>query len=650
MALASNVSYDSKDNILRARFSGGYIGLDTTASLTDIDPRALRVADNCNIEENGSISKRKGLDPKVTYANRFVHNGLEFRPLTGAVKLAICTKQAGANSAELYSQPVGFGAGVLIANALANQRPSLSAAKGLLFYYNGVDDFLWDGGAGTRQIGITPPVAAPTFNANIPGSLVNGGSYIYAYTYYNSVTGAESSPSPPSAVIVAGAMQGIRINITAGAAATADTIRIYRTVANGTILFLDSTAVIAATTFDSTKADAGLGKQLELDNSRPSVWGKFKYSISAENRIYLTGLSTNLNRIHVSAVYSEGPHPESFPAKNFADCESSKGLTDYNVGLGIAGNTIIVNKRFSVGRIEKIGIDSTVSSEDPMIFLYREISRSVNSLSHFAGCNLYGEWVWLGYDNIYATDGTQVRPVADRIRKTIRDLGLLPSDKYSAFNDTENKRLYFSVTSGAAECNWVIAGYYKDYPEIYWTIHKPGVNTTTHPGVRAGCFFNTIDWDGTRRIMVGNNDLLGQIWEYGKVDSDNVAGVARGIAWKARFTPVTYGLEEEEKYYFKDIIVAQGSGGNYNLTAESIYSLSDTPYETELVSLFANLNNWGAFQWGNGYWGANIPLTVSHNSNSKAFRKQLQLSNINALEPVVVYSFDMQARPTYFRG
>lgn len=644
----------NKDGIWRARLRGPFLGLDTTSSLSNISPLALPLVENFDIEENGSLVTRKGFTSLLTapWTGRMIHNGIEYR--TGStIKLLVAGREAAAGTGAFGSVDAAFAAITNISTGLNVQRPSLVQIKNLLFFYNGTDDFVYDG-SGTRQIGITPPIAAPTLNTTTNGSLTVGAIYSYAYTYYNSVTGAESSPSSlyTSAAIGADPNDGLVLNVTAGTATTADTIRLYRTVANGSVLFLDTTAAIAATTINSTQADAGLGKQLELDNTRPSVYGKFKYATGIANRVYTTGLSTNPNRVFASAIYSEGAHAESFPANHFADCESTRGATDGNTGLGYAGTIPIVMKKYSIGRIDKIGFDDFSSSADPVFFQYTQISNAVTCLSHWGGCPVYNEWLWIGRDNIYATDGVAIRTVADSILPTLRALNLTWDDSISVFNDLQKQRVTFSVkTSGSSTPNYQIVGKYgipgdTGLPNFRWTIYKQGSNTVTYPSIQAGCFFESTEFDGTRRILMGNALLNGKLYNFGSGTSDD----GSAIYYKVRFAPIDYGFPEEEKVYFKDILTIVGDGTNYSPLVKSFYNYSLTESESQAVSLYSNGAVWGAFLWGVGSWGSNAPLIRGHDSHMKAYQKQVQVEHTGLNQPTTIYALVMLAQPTVFRG
>jgi len=657
MPLPPNIEYDSRANLLRARCRGPFLGLDSTSSLLNMDLLSLREAKNVNIEEDGTLNTRSGYTPLLTSAwgTKNITQGVEY--LHGSqTDLIVFGHEVGLTTGALGSVDAAFASVTDIATGLSNSRPSIVQFKDLLFINNGANDLLYDGNA-TRQIGITAPASAPTLNSTINGSLVVGQIYVYSYTYYNSVTGAESSPSAlfTSAAVAADPNDGFRLNVTPGDSATADTIRLYRTVAGGVVLQLDTTALISATTIDSTQADAGLGKEIELDNTRPGIYGAFKYNLSLNNRVYLTGLSTNPNRVHVSAIYTEGPRPESFPVDKIADCQSSKGDTDGNVGFGVAGGVAIVIKKSSVGRIEALGADLPSSSSDPVIFNYKEISRSVSGISHFAGTGLYENWVWLGEDNIYITDGSQVRPIADKITTTIKSYGFTQDNSFTAINDKINRRLYFAIKTSQSKQvpDLVIVGHYstafKEGVEgggIAWTTYTPGLNPVDVPGISAASFFSCSDFDGVRRYIFGNTAYNGQIYfmNNSKLDDGNP------IYMKLVFAPITFSLDEEEKLYIKDDIVLKGDGANYSVTASSIYNLKGGATEQELLSLAASTDIWGGTFWLGGFWNAITPQKESHNLHTKALSKQLQLEGRELTGPVTIYNYTTLARPTAYRG
>lgn len=660
MPLPPNVDYSNKENLLRARFRGPFKGLDVVSGLPDMDVISLRVARNINLEDNGTLSIRKGFSPLLASAwtDYRVNQGITLKNYSSS-QVILAGRQSGAGTGAL-GKVVGSYASVTTVNSgLNNARPSLVTLNGLLLYFNGVNDFLYDGTTGSnpdavRQIGITAPAAAPTLASNTNGSLVVGGSYIVAYTYYNTNTRAESSPSTFSApvTIAADPNDGITVTYTDGDVNTATHVNFYRTVAGGAVLFFDKSVALGSTSTTLTQADAGLGRQLEEDHTRPGIYGLYPYAWQGENRVFVTGRSTALNEVRISAVTATGPHPEAFPAKNFVNCESKLGLDDYNLGGGMAGDNIIVLKTKSIGRIEKIGADTSTLVEDPVIFGYREISRAVNAVSMFASCNVFTEFVWLGKDNIYATDGVNVRPIADKIRPDILGFNLGVDDYYSMENDPHNKRIKISLKSDSTftEPDYILVGKYHNYPEFEWTYYTPGGNSAVSPGISAGSLFSPGNLSTASSTAFGNTSYNGQIYQMDVGTQDD----GDPIAWKVRFAPVSYGLDEEEKLYIRDIITFVGGIGTNQIDAVSFYDNDEEiPEELQIITIPGSGSvTWGSTTWGGSIWARSTGVVSSepHFCHKKAFTKQLQLGQENATQQLAILNYQTMARPTAWRG
>lgn len=636
------MSQQFSEGVFREGLFQSFKGLDTVSSITNMEPGYLRIARNCNITEVGAIQKRKGIDSVMSslWGAFAVVVGLEYVVNTSTTRLVVFGQ--GATGRLGY---INAGAITNISVGLSTNRPSLVTFNALLFFYNGVACFLYDG-TGTRQIGITPPAAAPTDNGNIAGSLVIGANYIWAYTYYNSVTGAESSPSPLSAAITIGAGGGRQLNITAGSATTADTIRVYRTVANGGILFLDGTTGIASVTYNSTVSDAGLSTEMELDNSRITDWGEPRYATVSQNRVFVTGFSDTPSRVRFSKIGQSGPMPESFQATSFADCDSTGGLRDINVGIGQANDVPIILKKRSVGRLDALGSLNDEFSVDNVVFEYKELSRAVNCINHWAQCNVYNNLLFLASDNIYMTDGKEVIPRASRISDKIKNIVLSESLKFSAHNDQANKRVYFSViyiNDNGRQDEAQFVGSYRNFPEFYWTIYDPGANTVTHPGIRAGCFFDVTTASGVD-VYVGSSNLVGDISRMNDGDSDN----GSGIYFQARDYPTDFGMPEQNKLFSKDYLRVQGStdySTAYNLNLFSVYDLQEATEEGLSLDVNGSQYRWDVDLWDVALWSAEGVRFLEYSSHRRAFYKQLQMQNINANEPITVFGYTKTALP-----
>ena len=256
---------------------------------------------------------------------------------------------------------------------------------------------------------------------------------------------------------------------------------------------------------------------------------------------------------------------------------------------------------------------------------------------------MYNNIVWLGTDNIYMTDGTQIIPIADRIGNIIKSINFLSLINLSAQNDRANKRVYFSVDitlPGDIIVQYQIVGSYRKFPEFGWTIYKHGRNLITHPGLPVASFY-----DSEESYYFGNSIYDGQIYQMNVGDNDN----GSGIFFNAIDYPTKMGLDEEPKLFFKDIIHAQGDGGNYNLNVYSIYDLSNQESDPGALSLLAGGAIWDISLWDVDVWGENVVKRLPYSTHKKATYKQLKYSQINADEPVTIFGYTKVARPQEFK-
>jgi len=613
-----------KDNIYRESVFNAYTGLDLTDSVTNMPSTALRIADNCDITISGSVTTRGGFSEALTsvWIGYLIHNGIEYRVNDSTTQIIISGIQTVGSSGALGIATTSVSN---IRTGLSNSRPSLVQFSNLLFYFNGVEDFIYNGST-TYQIGIDPPTIAPTDGGSIAGSLLSGAEYGWVYTYYNSVTGAESSPSdllqitlpvPPPDTI------GRTINVTPGDPATADTINLYRTTANGPILFLDNSAPIGSTSISSTQPDAGLGRELVIDNTRLNVWGHPKYAVSSNNRIFVAGFEhPQQNRVRYSSVEQNGPMPQSYQARGFIDCQSNFGLGDYVVGLGTALQTVMVLKQSSIGRLDVSGSFTSEVGTDNVIYQYNEISRGITGVSHWAITNVLNNMVWLAKDNIYMTDGTNVMPIATAISALIKTLNFSYPEKLSAINDVYNRKVMFFVCShDSSDPDLVLVGSYQNYPNFYWTTYNQGPDKARWPGIQARCAFLVTQSDDSKDVFFGNYNYNGQLYHLDDSTTDN--GFA--IRYHIRDYPTSYGLPEEKKLFFKDFLFVEGDGSLYNITASSVYDLKFGNQDLAKISILNEDALWDVSLWDDADWQEPGPVRVEYSTHYKAFYKQIDI-------------------------
>lgn len=629
------------------------MGLDTTSPLPLMKPGYVREAKNCNLFTTGGYEKRDGYITLLTtpLASHSFTAGIQFKTSAG-VNQEIAFGTTGASGRLVR---ISAGSTVDIRTGLSgSDRPSLVQMDDRLFFYNGdsagPSPFLYDG-SGTRQIGISPPGTAPTGVSNTNGSLVVGATYQAAYTYYNSQTGAESSPSPVSAsvIVLADPNDGITWTVVAGNASTADIIRLYRTVANGNRLFLDNTASISATAITSTQSDAELEPiEVEFDNSRITDFtDEPNFAAIAQNRVFV---KSGTNEVRYSKIGQSGPMPESFEAKAFVNTEGRHGASDDIVGLGKIKDVPVVLKERSVGILEPVGIGDSTSSVDNVIYLYRELDSNIGAVAHQAGDQVGDFYVFLGRDNVYGIDGSRVIPLADTISATIQALGFQPSQrpKVSALNDVDKKRIYFAVYSESLSStpDLILVGDYQKYPAFRWTTYEQGADTGLHPGILSGSFWLFEDGNtGRFDVHFGNTTENGQIYELNNGADDS----GFDIDFKVVSRPYAMGQPLVTKLFKTMQVFAQGADDSYQLEFCAIYDLNGMEIACDNFTLPNEGGLWDDNDWAFDdedddtaevlLWSGEAIVPLWYKAHRKAKFQQLVFKQPSKDAPVILYGW-----------
>lgn len=565
-------------------------GLDTTTPIAAMKPGYVRRASNVNIGYSGGYTKRDGYVNKLSsvWTGKAITFGVEFKTSTGIDRQVIFgTDGTGAGGVIGYNNAGTVS--VIQSGLVGTVRPVLTQFFDLLFFYNGPDTPLLYDGTNVRNVGIAAPGSAPTYTSQSGGgALTLLGSYVYAYTYYNSVTGAESSPSPFTVPLtLTGANNAIQLGVTAGDPTYADTIRLYRTFANQAgPLYLDQEAAIGSTALNSTVVDQGLGDQLEIDNSRiEDLTDSAKYATNIQNRVFLKSGS---NELRWSKIGQNGPMPESFEIKATTRTIGRFGAADDIVGINRISQTPIVLKERSLGRLDQVGIPDNGQSSDNVIYEYKEISDAHSAVSHWAAAQVRNELLFLGKDNIYATDGVNVRSVADTVKATIKTLGFTSAqrERLSAINDVQNSRILFQVFSspGATNPDMVLVGDYQLYPEFRWTFYDQNSNSTLYPSFQAGSFFQVVNAStGQFDVYMGNSTKNGKMYQINSGTNDDSKAIPMYLASR----PYSGDSPLKDKLYKLSEIQVKGNGGSYDLTICAMFDLSVSEEECIPLSLDA---------------------------------------------------------------
>lgn len=642
-------------------------GTDTTSPASLLGPGFVRQALNCNIGTTGGYSKRDGCLKQLTTPwadagplDLAIRGGVEYRMLNGTTQKLFF----GTNDVTVGKLGKDNGAGGitdLVTGLDPTKRLAFAQIEERLYAFNGDSvnaPFVYEG-VGARELGIDAPVAAPTTTGSTGGQL-NDGPYIFAYTYAIRDSGtlkiiAESSPSDLAEITLTALQNRVILGVVASSATVSGSleivIRIWRTVVNGSVLFLEDTIANVTGNYNSDASDDALDtQQLELDNSRLETfegYTKAQFPVIARNRLFVA--HENRNEVRFSKIGQDGPLLESFPALNYASVEGLYGAADKIVGLAQINGIPIVIKERSIGRLEEVGLPEITQAEDLVTYIYREISQTVGGISHFGTCQVFDELVFIGSDNVYATDGQRVRPIAPLIQRTIRGLDFRPSKKtkISMINDTKYRRVYIQVfeTQAAAEPTFTLVGDYQQYPDFRWTFYSAGSNNSTHPGFRVGSFFQfTNNTDGSLETYFGNSNKDGNYYKMntGTFDDDN--GTERGIYFKLISRPYTMGQPLVTKLYKNIRIFAEAADDTYSLEFCTIFDLSVEEEFCQEFTIPGVGNNWDEHNWSDDaeteadpmIWAGPALAELTYDPHRKAKFMQLVFNQTEKDAPVTL--------------
>jgi len=611
-------------------------GVDNTTAIGSTSlAGTLSLADNTDLVDESLCKKRPGYVIDTTWSTLNIRSGLEYKNINGnRQKLVFGEASTLTGSSGIWGTYTGNSTPTTLRSGLLDgTKPSVFQYRSLSFFFNGRENILYDG-TSVRQIGIDAPASAPSFISNTTGNLVTSGAYLFAYSYYNTQTGAESNLSPISQTFTAGSHSfttGINIRIVPGDSTTADRIKVYRTVSGGSVLFLEDTIALTSVNFQSTTLDAGLGTEAELDNSRLSEPAKFGGVI--DNRIFAGGFASNPNRIQYSKVGISGPMPESFQALDFIDCNINDG--DRVLGIGKAGDSPVVVKERSVGRLVRVASETGgLERQGSVKYIYEEISAEVTGLSHHLIISLDNIVIWLGRDDIYGTDGTNIFRFGKRVINSIRGLDFNLSHKWSAIVKTGSKQILFAVTkAGKTECDYQFVGHYRNFPKIAFSFYTAGPNTTTHPGLVVGSFFQATV-NGLTKVYFGSAQASGKIYQMDVGDNDDTLG----IYWKMAL-PWDGGAQKAAKKHFHSYyLFAAGSGVSPNNTIVHTFetNTNETVVKTATSTLIGTNPLWHTAIWHEFNWASVSFNPLKFFPNKKAYFGRYGFNNIFANQPVAV--------------
>lgn len=666
-------------------------GLDTTSPINLLSSGFVRVANNVNLGYTGGYTKREGYLNQFTLANQLngyrIEQGLEYRrrfqpnivPNVDIILYATngTIGKLGRLLAGAFVEFVN-NAGTPISTAVPTlsptNRPSFAQVNNSLFIINGSNEpYVYEENSNyVRAMGIPAPTTAPTGVVNAVSGLLNEGQYLYAYTYafyHDGQLIAESSPSPLSATITTSA-GNTQVTLTlTGYPQASDLnlshlsvyIRVFRTVVNGSILFLEKEfpagsgpiTHISGAPVTGISDEALQSEQISFDNTKLVDYQDYisaRFPVVARNRLIVFHQTANIGRF--SKIGVNGPLPESFPVANEFSVEGKFGAADGLVGAGQIKGVPIILKERSIGRLEEVGLPDLGNSEDNVAMIYREISETVGAVSHFAQCQVFDELIFLGRDNVYATDGQNVRPIATQIQSLIKvaDFSGARASKLSAINDTKHRRIYIQIfkDTNSSEPDVTLVGDYQQYPNFRWTTYEEGPEADM-PGIKAGCFFQTeATINGGLDVYFGSATDEGQYYKMNTGLSDykstlNAASITPSkIYMKLLSRPYMLANPMVTKLYKSARIYAEGNAQSYTFDFGAVYDLGQNEVGTTEFLVPGTSTTWNNYNWSPPnnvntlYWSGKALNEFVFRTHRKAKMMQLAFTQNDLDAPVTL--------------
>lgn len=389
-------------------FSGG-LNLDMHEALI-ADSEATRIM-NFRLDERGSLLSRQG-------SRRFVG------PQSSS-DLLVLGRWRDSDDVSVYHVLAANSAGELVRvnpgtddydtlyTGLSGESGEFSQVRDLLIYSNGSDRPVRYDGSDAKTLGVDAPGPAPNLSTVASGSLT--GTFEYAYTYVDSVTGSESSVSPSESVSPSG--EDVTVSVTLPSQDRVDTIRIYRTVDGGSTLL--RLAEMDANQSEFT--DDGSAPLLSL--SAPTNHGvpsEFEYT--AHLKGYTFGVSGT------TLYWSKALDEDAWPSVNSTTVPFEGG--DSATGMVAFQDTLLIFGHNNVLLLAGSGGSWSISRADVNLGLTN--ARAVAQVG--------GSLVFLSHDGIRTFPG--FKSFAPKINRTLSQLDL--SDATMAYVPQE-RSVWLSV-------------------------------------------------------------------------------------------------------------------------------------------------------------------------------------------------------------
>ena len=348
--------------------------------------------------------------------------------------------------------------------------------QGLVVYSNGKQKPIAFDGSESYELGIVAPTNAPTL-AESGSTGVGAGTYKYAYTLFDSDTGAESSIGPTASITLS-ADKEVGVTITARASGRVDKARVYRTLDGGEVL-LYLAEVTLSSSADVTYQDVGndLGLLIPFTDNDPPL--------NFEHIAYVRGYW--FGSIGDELYWSKPLNPDAWPTLQQTELEfegndSIVALVNYQDTLFVFGRRNILN-----------------IIPDGNLWTSNRLEVDAGAVNEHSIIEVEGQLIFLSYDGLRSWPGAQL--VIPRLTRTLAGLPLGVLEEAALTYVPEEKAIWLSV-NGRTYTVYVPTGVLSTYTFHTTQFLQGGLDGFSYP------LF--IDLDRLYINQYGGNQDLGQ--------------------------------------------------------------------------------------------------------------------------------------------
>lgn len=423
-------------------------GIDDGA--TDVGP-GWDMLENATLYVKGECRRRPGFGGRVNLSSAVVRTATELG------NYAILATAAG--SVLSVTQSTGSVASLATGLNTTNW-PTFASVNGRMYYANGVDTVrVTDDGTNFRAAGITAPSTAAVATITGSGGVVDIGTHLVRYRYYDSTRNRLSDPSEADSIAtIAG--NKILITFVASGDATVDKIIVEMTPVDAETYYRVATVANSGTTYTIDIADSNL-----ILNVAATRDGEFHHQpppvcdILCEHRqrVWTWKISTSL------LCWSRAGFPESFDSVNTSRTvtlqsgDAPKAMMSYFSDLYLFGSR-------SIRRL--------VYTSDPSAAMIVDVPGNYGVFN--ARCVLKidgGMMVGWGKSGAWIIDAMQPKKISKPIGDQLEDIASVTAldQRFIAYEPVLREIYFFFPLSGSTTCK---AAYVYSLDTEAWTLAK----------------------------------------------------------------------------------------------------------------------------------------------------------------------------------